>query len=91
MELIIKYLGCGNIYKKSNQSKIIDLRVYKFEDITNKIIPFFEKYPIRGIKHLDYLDFVDGAKLMCSGKHLTKEGLEQIRKIKNRMNKNREL
>lgn len=90
MELIIKYLGCGNIYKKTKQSKIIDLRVYKFEDITKKIIPFFEKYPIRGIKHLDYLDFLEGAKLMCSGKHLLKEGLEQIRKIKNRMNKSRE-
>jgi len=89
LNLIINYLGCGKIYKKSKESKIVDLRVHKFEDINKKILPFFEKYPIRGVKHLDCLDFVKVTNLMFSGKHLTKEGLEQIREIKNRMNKSR--
>jgi hypothetical protein len=42
MENIIKYLGCGRISKRGD---IIDIQVTKFTDITEKIIPLFEKYP----------------------------------------------
>lgn len=54
MELIINYLNCGRLFKIRT---CFDLRVYKFSDVIEKIIPFFEKYPIKGVKHLDYLDF----------------------------------
>ena len=42
---IVKNLGCGKIYKKG---EAFDFRVSKFADITEKIIPFLKKYPIRG-------------------------------------------
>jgi hypothetical protein len=53
------------------------------------MIPIFNKHKIIGVKLLDYLDFCLVAKLMNKKSHLTLEGLEEIRKIKSRMNKNR--
>jgi LAGLIDADG endonuclease len=86
MKLIINYLNCGRLFKIGT---CFDLRVSKFSNVINKIIPFFEKYPIKGVKYLDYLDFYKVVKLMSEGIHLTNEGLEQIDLIKAKMNKGR--
>jgi hypothetical protein len=55
MELIIKYLGAGTI-EKGTKTSIVKLKISKFSDITNIIIPLFEQNPVRGCKQLDYLD-----------------------------------
>ena len=46
---INEFLGCGHIYKKGD-GEILDFRVRKLDDNINKIIPFFNNYPIRGVK-----------------------------------------
>lgn len=87
MRSLVDYLGCGNI---SIEKSAIQYTVTKFNDLTDKIIALFEKYPIQGIKHLDYTDFVSAMELMKNKKHLTEEGLDQIRAIKVAMYKGRE-
>ena len=87
--LIIKYLGCGSLYKHSENAVII--MVIKFDDLTQKIIPFFQKYRIHGVKALDFDDWCKAAELMKEKKHFTAEGLDQIRQIKAGMNKARKL
>jgi len=47
------------------------LTIFKFSDINNKIIPFFEQNPLLGVKLFDYLDWCKVAKLMNNGSHLT--------------------
>ena len=96
----MKNLGCGKVYKKGEG---LYYRVFKLSDITEKIIPFFpscktfkglagrKKYPILQVKALDFKDFCLVAEIMMDKKHLTKEGLEQIRKIKAGMNTGRKL
>jgi hypothetical protein len=86
MELLIKYLSAGKLYKNSKEP-FVNLTIYKFTEIKKIIIPFFEKNPLYGVKHLDFLKFCQIAKLMVEKKHLTLEGLNQIREIKSRMNK----
>jgi LAGLIDADG endonuclease len=86
MRSFVKYFNCGNIYK-SRESFVY--RVEKFSDIENKIIPFFNKYKIQGVKYLDYIDFCKTAELLKNKTHITKKGLEQIRAIKIGMNKGR--
>ena len=83
---IKEFLNCGNVY--SNRIWI-DYRVTKFKDIEEKIIPFFSKNKIRGVKALNFDDWCRVAELMSSKKHLTRDGLDQILKIKNVMNTNR--
>jgi len=55
MENIIKYLGTGKIYKYPDK-KAVSIYIYKYTDITKIIIPFFNKYPIDGIKLNDFQD-----------------------------------
>ena len=85
--IILEYLGCGTIYKHSGNAVV--LRVFKFDDIVNKIIPFFQKYPIVGVKGLDFADWCEVAEMMKDKKHLTAEGLDKIKKIKAGMNTGR--
>ena len=84
----IYYLNCGTVNKNKDSYKFC---VTKFDDIVNKIIPFFKKYPILGVKALDFADFCKAAELIKNKAHLTKDGLEQIRKIKAGMNRGRKL
>ena len=88
MEIIIKYLGLGKIYKYSGKSAV-SLTIYDFTDITNIILPFFEKNPIIGIKFYDYLDWCKIHSLMINRSHLTLEDLYSIKEIKSGMNKGR--
>lgn len=88
MKSLVEYLGCGNYYSKSNQ-EIGDLVVERLGDNLDKIIPFFDKYPLVGVKRLNYLNFCRVAELMKNKEHLTQEGLDQIRQIKSGMNTQR--
>ena len=75
MELLIKYFGAGRIEcDKRIEHSVVTLVIGNFSDITNKIIPFFNQYPILGVKYLDYLDWANIANIMILGKHKTPEG-----------------
>jgi len=52
-----------------------------------KVIPFFDKYLIVGVKSQDYEDFKQVVLMVKDKKHLTSEGLNLIKKIKGGMNK----
>ena len=72
----IDYLECGRIEIVSNRQEVRFI-VSKFRDIQDKIIPFFQKYPLHGIKSMDYRDFCEIAKIMESKSHLTPEGVHR--------------
>src|SRR5690606_39960829 len=74
--LPIYYLECGNIYLNLNS---IDYTVYKIEDLIFKIVPFFDKYNIIGIKNKDYLLFKEVIQLIKNKEHLTDERSEERR------------
>ena len=86
MEKIQSSLGCGNVYQNRTW---LDLEVTKFDDIDKKIIPLFEKFPIRGVKALDFKDWCKVAEIVKTKNHLTIQGLDEILKIKSRMNTGR--
>ena len=88
MTSLIDYFGCGNVYKNRETVNFI---ITKFSDLKNKVIPFLKKYPIQGVKFLDYLDFLKVMEIMENEAHITEEGLDQIRKIKAGMNKGRNI
>ena len=74
MRSLIECFGCGNIYKTE---EAFEYRVDKFSDIWDKILSFFNKYQIQGVKLMDYIYFCKTAKLMKNKAHTTKEGLEK--------------
>lgn len=86
MNRLMKFFGVGKIYKSRDT---VYLHITKLEDINKKVIPFFDKYKIVGVKLKDYSDFKKVAELMNNKAHLTSEGLEEIHNIKVGMNKGR--
>jgi LAGLIDADG endonuclease len=88
MKSFIEYFNCGKIYQ---YREAIDFKITNFKDLIDKVIPFFTKYPIIGVKALDFADFCKVAEIMKRGEHRTQEGLEEIRKIKEGMNRGREI
>lgn len=86
LDTISNYLGCGKCYFNRNE---VNLMVSTFSDINLKIISLFNKYPLLGTKKEDYLDFCKVAELMKSKYHLTKDGIEKIKRIKSNMNSKR--
>jgi hypothetical protein len=63
MESLLTIQGCGRIEPYS-MGPAVNLVVTKLLDITDKILPFFEKYPLKGAKLADYEDFKRVAELM---------------------------
>ena len=86
MRSLIEYFNCGKVY---NRDDAYDFRVTKFSDLVTKIVPFFQNYPIQGVKHKDYLDWCKAVELIRNKDHLTKEGVGFILKLKEGMNTGR--
>jgi hypothetical protein len=86
MESFKEYFSCGSCYPNSG---VIDFVVTKFSDIDNKILPFFNDYPLQGVKALDFEDFILCANIIRVKGHRSPEGLEELLKIKAGMNRGR--
>ena len=86
LDNISNYLGCGKCYFNRNE---VNLTVSTFSDISHNIISLLNKYPLLGTKKKDYLDFCKVAELIKSKDHLTKQGIENIKRIKSNMNSKR--
>ena len=87
MKSLIEYFGAGSVY---TSNEVVDFIIQRFEDLTDKVIPFFHKYPVVGVKALDFADWCKAAKLMKNKEHLTKEGLYQICLLKSTPNEMRD-
>jgi hypothetical protein len=55
MRSLVSYFGCGRYTARSNKP-LGEYECSKLSDISEKIIPFFNKHPIVGIKSLDFTD-----------------------------------
>lgn len=67
----------------------VSLTISNIQDIGNIVIPFFDLYPVLGVKKMDYNDFKQIYNIILSKDHLNSEGLAQIKQIRNSMNDKR--
>jgi LAGLIDADG endonuclease len=85
-KITISAVGLGS----DRLEKSVNLQITKFADIVNIIIPFFNQYPIVGMKSLDFKDFKRVCDIIKTKDHLTSSSVfNQILKIKSGMNQNR--
>lgn len=66
MRSLVDYWGSGSYSLRNNMNKG-EFVVAKFSDVTEKIIPFFNKYKIRGVKSLDFQDWCQVASAASGG------------------------
>ncbi len=86
---IQKYFGCG--YIKFNHARRANDDTYVYvvrerKDLLKKIIPFFQKYPLRSIKQESFEKFAQIITMINLGKHLEKAGLIKIVNLAYQMN-----
>lgn len=89
LESFTNVFTAGKVYKQSPTVKVMDFLITGLADITNYVIPFFQAHPLEGAKKKDFKDFMKVAELIKAKAHLNKDGLEEIRLIKQGMNSNR--
>jgi hypothetical protein len=56
-------------------------------DLLQTVIPFFQQYPLRSSKRLDFEKFVACVQVVVEGRHLTREGLIEVAGIAETMNR----
>jgi hypothetical protein len=67
-----------------------DLRRYVVRrrlDLVERIIPFFERYPLRSAKRANFEKFAQVVWMVDNGCHLTRDGLVEIAEIAQTMNR----
>lgn len=79
------YFGCGVV--RNNHGDQMAYRVRGLKHLIEIIIPFFEKHTLKTKKQIDFLKFRTILLKMQKGDHLTTEGIEEIRAIKEQMNR----
>src|SRR3989344_8758073 len=87
LERVKETLECGNIYylnyeRYKKWRPHYKYKVSNLRDITEKIIPFFKKYPLQAKKKHSFELFSEVAGMMLKKRHLTTMGVEEIRKLK---------
>ena len=75
------------VYTSNNTVTFV---ISNIDEINDIIIPFFDSYPVQGLKSLDFADFKKVAMMIGAKEHLTIAGLNRILEIKLNMNKHRE-
>ena len=91
LQQIKDFFQCGNIYPNhcnDNHKEVLYRYCVRAQnELCNVIIPFFKKYPLFTAKRNDFEKFVVILGFMRERKHLTFEGLKNIAKIIETMNR----
>lgn len=86
LESFVKFFGGGFVlnYKKRLLCEFI---ITKIDHIVEHIIPFFDKHPIQGSKHLNFFYFKSAAYIIKNKEHLNEDGLglNEILELKRRI------
>jgi hypothetical protein len=81
-----KHLECGSIRERKHDG-VWYYEVTNFNAIQNNVIPFFNQFKfLSAKKKRDFSKFKKLAKLIETKDHLTKEGIQEILKIRKEMN-----
>jgi hypothetical protein len=85
-----QFFGVGRLYcnrrHDNHKEDLYQFVVSGRDDLREKIIPFFQRYPLRTAKRLDFEKFVSCMKVIETGAHLTYPGLLEIVEIIQTMN-----
>ena len=86
LERIRATLGCGNIYRLAYERygwyPHAKLKVSNIVDLSQRVVPFFERYPLQAKKARVFEPFATIVKMVARGEHRTSQGLQRIRQLK---------
>jgi hypothetical protein len=74
-------LGCGYLkpnHPKNPRDKSWVLIVKDRKDLSDKLIPFFQKHPLHSSKNADFQIFVKVLDIIYKGEHLERQGFNKV-------------
>lgn len=80
-----KYFGCGSI-RFSKKDRNYKFEVRSLTDLIQKVIPHFQKYPLKTSKREDFEIFEQICRIMNSKHHLSYDGIQKILKLSQKIN-----
>lgn len=90
LEEVKEAFGCGAIYyqneKRENHSACYRFEIDSLRDIRERLIPFFERYPLHSKKRKEFEIFKRIFNIVDNRMHKTATGLQEIEKLKVAMN-----
>ena len=85
LEELRAFFGCGSIRAKGPNSRVSTYAVDGLRDLEEKVLPFFERHPLR-VKGSDFDAFAVIVKAMRRKEHLTSDGFEGLVRLAYGMN-----
>ena len=91
LEKVRNTLDCGAVYFQKEQ-RLNHCQCYRYtvssqRDVFEKIIPFFQQYPLQSVsKRKNFEIFCKVALLLKAKAHLNAEGVDKIKALKTQMN-----
>jgi hypothetical protein len=85
LRLIQELFGCGSI-RPDRSDRTLKWETRRLEDLLDRILPHFERYPLLSGKRLDFERFARVCRLMAGGAHRTASGLIEIVELASGMN-----
>lgn len=77
LELFQRTLGCGTL-RPDRSDHTIKFESRSVSDLATKVLPHFERYPLRSSKQKDLERFAAIVQLMNEGAHLQSDGFAKI-------------
>ena len=77
LEKIQSYLKCGSI-RYSKKDGLYKYEIRNLTDLVDKVIPFFEKYPLETAKQKSFETFSQICRSIKQGHHLNSTGITEI-------------
>ena len=91
LELLQEFFDCGSIYRNTRRDNhredVFRWCVRRRHDLEERIVPFLEEVPLRTAKAEDLAKFCQVLALMRAGGHLSEEGIAEIARIVEQMNR----
>ena len=85
LSLCKRHLECGTM--RQRQDGVWYYEVNNLQPILENVIPFFRRFHfLSAKKKRDFSKFIEIAELMKAGKHLSRDGIEEILRIRLDMN-----
>ena len=85
LQLIEATFGCGAI-RPDRSDRTLKWETRRLEDLLDRVIPHFERYPLLSGKRYDFERFAAICRSMADGAHRSRDGLIEIVELARMMN-----
>jgi hypothetical protein len=91
LEELQEFFGCGRLIENrrydNHKEHLSQYIVAGRRDLVERVIPFFRQHPLRTAKQADFEKFAQCVELMEQERHLTRDGILEIVRIAETMNR----